>query len=103
MRRSPRLHPDNLYKNLETAAALQVVARRKNCSPAQIALAWVLAQGDDILALIGMSRRTRIPENLAAVDITLTDADLAELDHTFALGAFAGDRLPPEMLHNSAH
>jgi aryl-alcohol dehydrogenase-like predicted oxidoreductase len=103
MRRSPRLHPDNLDKNLETAAALQVVARRKNCSPAQIALAWVLAQGDDILALIGMSRRTRIPENLAAVDITLTDADLAELDHTFALGAFAGDRLPPEMLHNSAH
>jgi aryl-alcohol dehydrogenase-like predicted oxidoreductase len=103
MRLSPRLHPDNLDKNLETAAALEVVARRKNCSPAQIALAWVLAQGDDILALIGMSRRARIPENLAAVDITLTDADLAELDQAFALGAFVGDRLPPGMLRHSAH
>jgi aryl-alcohol dehydrogenase-like predicted oxidoreductase len=63
----------------------------------------VLAQGDDILALIGMSRRARIPENLAAVDITLTDADLAELDQAFALGAFVGDRLPPGMLRHSAH
>jgi diketogulonate reductase-like aldo/keto reductase len=50
-----------------------------------------------------MSRRARIPENLAAVDITLTDADLAELDQAFALGAFVGDRLPPGMLRHSAH
>jgi aryl-alcohol dehydrogenase-like predicted oxidoreductase len=83
-------------------AALTALAERKNCAPAQLAIAWVLAQGDDVLALIGMTRRTRITENLESLDITLTDAELSELDKAFAPGAIAGDRLPPEMTQMSA-
>jgi aryl-alcohol dehydrogenase-like predicted oxidoreductase len=99
---SPRLAPDNLRQNLRTVAALDALAERKNCAPAQLALAWVLAQGEDVLALIGMTRRARITENLAALDITLSDAELSELDKAFAPGAIAGDRYPPELMRLSA-
>ena len=99
---TPRLAPDNLPQNLRTVAALNALAERKNCAPAQLAIAWVLAQGDDVLALIGMTRRTRITENLESLDITLTDAELSELDKAFAPGAIAGDRLPPETMQMSA-
>ena len=99
---APRLAPDNLPQNLRTVAALTALAERKNCAPAQLAIAWVLAQGDDVLALIGMTRRTRITENLESLDITLTDAELSELDKAFAPGAIAGDRLPPETMQMSA-
>jgi aryl-alcohol dehydrogenase-like predicted oxidoreductase len=91
---SPRLAPDNLSRNLETATAVEVLARRKNCPPAQLALAWVLAQGDDILALIGMTRRTRMPQNLAAVDISLSGEEISELDRAFAPTSSPGIATP---------
>ena len=99
---SPRFQGDNLTRNLRTVEALHALAERKSCSPTQLALAWVLARGQDVLALVGMSRRTRIAENLAALDINLTDAELSELDRAFAPGVFAGDRYTAEMMRLSA-
>jgi len=99
---SPRFQGNNLSRNLKTVEALHALAERKSCSPTQLALAWVLARGQDVLALVGMSRRTRIAENLAALDITLTDAELSELDGAFAPGAIAGDRHTAEMMRLSA-
>jgi aryl-alcohol dehydrogenase-like predicted oxidoreductase len=99
---SPRFQGENFTRNLQTVHALQELAQRKHCSPTQLALAWVLSRGPDILALVGMSRRSRIPENIAALDIILTDAERAELDRVFAPGAIAGDRYSPEMMRLSA-
>jgi aryl-alcohol dehydrogenase-like predicted oxidoreductase len=99
---SPRFQGDNLTQNLKTVAPLTALAERKGCSPTQLALAWVLARGDDVLALVGMSRRARIADNLAALDITLTNSELAELDTAFAPGVIAGDRYPADMMRLSA-
>lgn len=99
---SPRFQGDNLTQNLKTVAPLTALADRKGCSPTQLALAWVLARGDDVLALVGMSRRARIADNLAALDITLTNSELAELDTAFAPGVIAGDRYPADMMRLSA-
>lgn len=99
---SPRLQGDNLIRNLEKVDVLREIAGRTGCSPAQLALAWVLARGQDVLALVGMSRRARIAENLQELDIVLTEETLAELDTVFALGAIAGDRYPAEVMRLSA-
>jgi aryl-alcohol dehydrogenase-like predicted oxidoreductase len=99
---SPRLQGDNLTRNLQIVAVLHAIAERHNCSPAQLALAWVLSRGHDILALVGMNRRARIAENVAALDITLADEELSELDRVFAPDAIAGDRYPAEMMRLSA-
>jgi aryl-alcohol dehydrogenase-like predicted oxidoreductase len=76
--RSPRLQGDNLVRNLEKVDLLREIAGGTGCSLTQLALAWVLSRGQDILALVGMSRRARIAENLEALDIVLTDSTLAE-------------------------
>jgi aryl-alcohol dehydrogenase-like predicted oxidoreductase len=99
---SPRFQSENLAQNLKTVEPLSVLAQRKGCSPTQLAMAWVLARGNDILALVGMSRQPRIAENLAALDIALTDAEISELNTAFAPGAIAGDRYPAEMMRLSA-
>ena len=90
----PRFQGENLQKNLEAVAVLRRVAERRGGTPAQVAIAWVLAQGRDIVPLIGMSRSARVPENLGALDVRLTDGDLAELGTAFAPGAIAGFRSP---------
>ena len=90
----PRFQGDNLQKNLAAVAALRTVAEAKGKTLAQLAIAWVLAQGKDIVPLIGMSNRSRVPENLAALEVELTDADLETLDTAFAPGAIAGFRYP---------
>lgn len=99
---SPRFQGDNLTQNLKAVAPLTALADRKGCSPTQLALAWVLARGDDVLALVGMSRRARIADNLAALDIALTNPELAELDTAFTPGVIAGDRYPADMMRLSA-
>jgi hypothetical protein len=76
--RSPRLQGDNLVRNLEKVDLLREIAGGTGCSLTQLALAWVLSRGQDILALVGMSRRARIAENLEALDIVPTDSTLAE-------------------------
>jgi aryl-alcohol dehydrogenase-like predicted oxidoreductase len=88
----PRFQGENLRKNLETVSLLERLAQSKHRTPAQLAIAWVLSRGDDIVPLIGMSRRSRLPENLGALDVTLSAEELAELDQAFAPGAIAGSR-----------
>ncbi|EQD71239.1 oxidoreductase, partial [mine drainage metagenome] len=71
------------------------LATAKRCTPAQLALAWVLAQGDDIVAIPGTRHPARLTENLAALEVDLSAADLQELERAFPLGAAAGTRYPP--------
>jgi aryl-alcohol dehydrogenase-like predicted oxidoreductase len=84
----PAFQGENLRKNLETVG----LAELKDQTPAQIAIAWVLSRGDDIVPLIGMSRRSRLPENLRALDAVFSADELAALDQAFALGAIVGSR-----------
>ncbi|GAB3573910.1 aldo/keto reductase [Spirosoma luteolum] len=86
-----RFQGDNLTYNLAKAAELQEMARQKGCTPTQLAIAWVDQQGDWVMPLVSMSRRSRLPENLAAMDITLTADELTALNATFAPGAIQGD------------
>lgn len=90
----PRFQDENLHRNIAAVEALRAIAERKGATPAQIAIAWVLAQGEDLIPLVGMSNRSRLPENLGALDVALSPEDLAELDHAFAPGTFAGSRYP---------
>jgi aryl-alcohol dehydrogenase-like predicted oxidoreductase len=93
-RRSPRFEGDNFDRNLELVGAVRELAAAKDVSPAQLALAWVLARGDDVVAIPGTKRRAYLEENLGAVDVELTAADLAHLDEVAPAGAAAGDRYP---------
>ena len=97
----PRFQKGNLIKNLETVAALNTMAVNKGCTPAQLAIAWILSRGEDIVALLGMNRRSRLPENIGALDITLSAEEGDELDNAFAHGAIVGDRGPSHVKHLS--
>ena len=88
----PRFADENLSKNLETVAFLERLAESKESTPAQLAIAWVLSRGEDIVPLIGMSRRSRLPESLAALDIVFRADELNALDKAFAAGAIIGSR-----------
>ena len=89
---SPRFQGDNLAHNLKLVDALQNLASVKGCSVAQVAIAWALAQGEDIVPLVGSRTRERLGEALGALDIVLTANDLATLDKAFPPGVAAGDR-----------
>ena len=95
---SPRFQGDNFKKNLDLVAKVKELARRNGCTPGQLALAWVMAQGDDIVAIPGTKRRTYLEENAAAVDLQLGTHQLAELDAIFPSGAAAGARYPEAMM-----
>lgn len=95
----PRFQGDNLLHNLKTVQALKEMAASTGRSTTQIALAWVLSRGDDVVPLIGMSRPSRLPENLAALDLELTTEELRTLDEAFAPGAIVGDRQPVRFRH----
>jgi aryl-alcohol dehydrogenase-like predicted oxidoreductase len=90
----PRFQGDNLSRNLKLLPALERIAKEKGKTSAQIALAWVLHQGDDIIPIPGTKRRKYLEENVAAAAIRLTAADLAALDKAFPPGATAGTRYP---------
>ena len=90
----PRFSPGNRERNDELVNELKKLAESKGVTAAQLALAWVLHQGEDIVTLIGTSKRARLLENLKCENIQLNAADLAFLDKTFHEGAFAGDRYP---------
>lgn len=91
-RASPRFQGENFQKNLDLAAQVAQIAASKGCTPAQLALAWVLAQGEDMAPIPGTKRRKYLEENLAAADVALTPADLAGLNAAFPLGVAAGER-----------
>jgi aryl-alcohol dehydrogenase-like predicted oxidoreductase len=92
--RSPRFSGDNLDRNLELVEALRTVADRKGVSVAQAAIAWVLAQGTDIVPLVGARTRERLAEALGALEVSFDAADLAEIERAVPVGAAAGDRYP---------
>jgi aryl-alcohol dehydrogenase-like predicted oxidoreductase len=93
-RQSPRFQGENFAKNLELVAHIEEIARSKECTPAQLALAWVLAQGKDVAPIPGTKRRKYLEENLGGVDVELTAEDLARIDEVAPQGAAAGQRYP---------
>jgi aryl-alcohol dehydrogenase-like predicted oxidoreductase len=97
-RHSPRFQGENFAKNLELAKKVQELAARRGCTAGQLALAWVLAQGDDVVPIPGTKRRRYLEENVAALDVALAPAELAELASIFPAGAAAGLRYPENMM-----
>ena len=93
-RNNPRFQADNFQKNLDIVERVKRMAGRKHCTPAQLALAWLLAQGDDIVPIPGSKRRERLEENAAAVDIELTGGELQDIDTLLPAGMAAGTRYP---------
>jgi aryl-alcohol dehydrogenase-like predicted oxidoreductase len=89
---TPRFQPENLDHNLALVDALRKVAARLGCSVAQIAIAWVLARGEDIVPLIGARKRDRLAESLGALDLTLSPADLAAIEAAVPKDSAAGER-----------
>ncbi|PRY15338.1 aldo/keto reductase [Kineococcus rhizosphaerae] len=92
--RSPRFAPGNVEHNLELVEALRAVADGKGCTVAQLVVAWVLAQGPDVVPLVGARTRERLAEALPALDVELTRADLDRLEEVLPPGAARGDRYP---------
>jgi aryl-alcohol dehydrogenase-like predicted oxidoreductase len=93
-RQSPRFQGDNFARNLELVDRVIEIARANEITPSQLALAWVLAQGDDVVPIPGTGRIAYLEENAAAVDVTLSPADLAVIDEVAPSGAAAGERYP---------
>ena len=93
-RGSPRFEPENLEKNLAIIQELEKIAAEKGCSLAQLALAWLLARGDDIVPIAGTKRSTYLEENLKAREVTLSPADMARIDIAAPAGAATGERYP---------
>jgi aryl-alcohol dehydrogenase-like predicted oxidoreductase len=96
---SPRFQGENFNKNLELVQRIEKIAAEKNCTPAQLALAWVLAQGDDIVPIPGTKRRTYLDQNLGALDVKLTAADLKRINELAPRGADVGARSPEEYMN----
>lgn len=90
----PRFQAENLERNRRLVAALAGMAARKGATPGQVALAWVLAQGDDVTVIPGTKSVARVAENLGALQVALTAAEVAELSAAFPKGAAAGTRYP---------
>jgi len=97
-RSSPRFQGENFARNLALAGKVKAFAADIGCTPGQLALAWVLAQGDDIVPIPGTKRRKYLDENVGALAVRLTAAQLAAMDAEFPLNAAAGDRYPPNMM-----
>jgi aryl-alcohol dehydrogenase-like predicted oxidoreductase len=97
-RNSPRFQGENFQKNLDLLRGVEAIAKEKSCKPSQLALAWVLAQGEDIVPIPGTKRRKYLEENLNALDVELTESELRRIDELFPSGAAAGMRYPEQMM-----
>jgi aryl-alcohol dehydrogenase-like predicted oxidoreductase len=97
-RTSPRFQGENFAKNLEVLDRVVAIAERKGVSPTQLALAWVLAQGHDVVPIPGTRRIPNLEENVSAIDVDLTAEDLAEIDEVAPVGVAAGERYAPQGL-----
>lgn len=97
-RMQPRFQGENFQKNLDLVAKIQQIAAEKSCTTSQLALAWVLAQGDGIVPIPGTKRRRYLEENAAASAVTLTAEDLARIEQVAPFGAAAGTRYPEMMM-----
>jgi len=94
----PRFHAENLKRNVELLQPIESIAAAHKCTPAQVALAWVLAQGEDIVPIPGTKRRTWLEQNAASVGITLSGGEIAMLARAFPPGIPAGTRYPEKQL-----
>ena len=94
---NPRFTEESIARNRALLRPLEEVAEAHGARTAQVALAWVLSRGEEVIPIPGMKRRAHLDENVAAVDITLTPEELARLDEAFPPGAAAGDRYTPEV------
>jgi aryl-alcohol dehydrogenase-like predicted oxidoreductase len=99
-RTSPRFQGDNFYKNLQVVEQVKAIATEKNVTPSQLALAWLLAQGDDIVPIPGTKRRSYLEENVRATEIVLTSEDLRRIEEVAPKGFATGERYPAQ--HMSA-
>jgi aryl-alcohol dehydrogenase-like predicted oxidoreductase len=97
-RNSPRFQGENFRKNLDLVRRVEEIAREKKCTPSQLALAWVLARGEDIIPIPGTKRRKYLEENIAALDVKLTKDDLHRIDEVFPPEAAAGERYPEHVM-----
>jgi len=97
-RLSPRFQGENFQRNLELVRRVEQIAALKGCTPAQLALAWVLAQGNDIVPIPGTKRRTYLEENVAALNVTLSADDLARINQIAPVGIAAGARYPEAVM-----
>jgi aryl-alcohol dehydrogenase-like predicted oxidoreductase len=93
-RNNPRFQGENFQRNLDLVEKIEEIAREKGVTPAQLAIAWVMAQGDDIVPIPGSKSRKHLEENVAAADIELTREDLERIDAVVPKGVAAGDRYP---------
>ncbi len=93
-RNTPRFQGENFERNLKLVSEVEEIARKKNCTPSQLALAWVLAQGDDIVPIPGTKRRKYLEENVRALEVRLTAEDLAQLNQVFPVNVASGSRYP---------
>jgi aryl-alcohol dehydrogenase-like predicted oxidoreductase len=99
-RTTPRFQGDNFQKNLDLVREIETMAQSKGCTPAQLALAWVLAQGDDIVPIPGTKRRRYLEENVGALDVRLSADDLARIDSIIPPGSAAGTRYAAAQMQN---
>ena len=97
-RASPRFQGENFQKNLDLLRKVEEIAKEKGCTPSQLALAWVLAQGEDIVPIPGTKRRKYLEENAAALDVKLTPEDMRRLAEAFPHGAASGQRYTEQMM-----
>jgi aryl-alcohol dehydrogenase-like predicted oxidoreductase len=97
-RSSPRFQGENFQKNLDLLRRVEQLAKEKGCTPSQLALAWVMAQGDNIVPIPGTKRRKYLEENVAAIEVKLTKEDLARIDEVFPPDAASGKRYPEAMM-----
>jgi aryl-alcohol dehydrogenase-like predicted oxidoreductase len=97
-RNSPRFQGENFQKNLELVKRTEEIAKEKKCTPSQLALAWLLAQGQDIIPIPGTKRRKYLEENVGALNVKLTPQDLRRIDEVAPHGAAAGNRYPESMM-----
>lgn len=97
-RNSPRFHGENFQKNLDLVARIEAIAKEKKCTPGQLALAWLLAQGEDIIPIPGTKRRKYLEENAGALNVKLTSQDLRGIDEVAPHGVAAGLRYPEHMM-----
>jgi aryl-alcohol dehydrogenase-like predicted oxidoreductase len=98
-RNAPRFQGENFQKNLELVRKIEQLARTKGCTPSQLALAWVLAQGEDIVPIPGTKRLKYLDDNLGAIDIHLTREELVQIDDILPAGVASGDRYPAQAMN----
>jgi aryl-alcohol dehydrogenase-like predicted oxidoreductase len=97
-RNSPRFQGENFQKNLDLVHEIEAIAKEKGCTPAQLGLAWVIAQGSDVVPIPGTKRRKYLEENVGALNVQLSAGDLARIDRVLPAGAASGQRYAAEQM-----